>query len=53
MDAKQFLSEFALIASAPGGIQKLRQMIYNLAITGDLTQQLTEDGNAESLLRDI
>lgn len=53
MDAQQFLSEFSHIASAPNGIQNLRQMIYNLAITGDLTQQVTEDADAESLLRTI
>jgi type I restriction enzyme S subunit len=53
MDAKRFLAEFKHIASAPSSVQRLRQMIYNLAITGDLTQQLADDGDAESLLRDI
>lgn len=50
MDAKEFLAEFAHIASAPDGIHKLRQMIYNLAIAGNLTQQLPSDGNAESII---
>lgn len=53
MEAKQFLAEYGHIASAPGGVQRLRQMIYNLAITGDLTRQLADDGDAESLLRAI
>jgi type I restriction enzyme, S subunit len=53
MDARQFLAEFKHIASAPGGVQRLRQMIYNLAITGDLTRQLADDGDAELMLRDI
>jgi type I restriction enzyme, S subunit len=41
------------IASAPEGVQRLREMIYNLAITGDLTEQLPEDGNAKTLLEEI
>lgn len=45
--------EFGHIASAPGGVHRLRQMIYNLAITGDLTQRSADDENAESLLREI
>ncbi len=53
MDAKQFLAEFGHIVSAPEGVQRVREMIYNLAITGDLTEQLTEDGDAKSLLEDI
>jgi type I restriction enzyme, S subunit len=53
MDSKQFIAEFGAIASAPGGVQRLRQMIYNLAITGQLTRQRAEDGDAESLLRSI
>lgn len=50
MDARDFLVEFAHIASAPDGIYRLRQMIYNLAITGNLTQQLSGDGDAESII---
>jgi type I restriction enzyme, S subunit len=53
MNEKQFLAEFGHIASAPEGVQRLREMIYNLAVTGDLTQQLIEDGDAQSLLEDI
>ena len=51
MDARQFLAEFGHIASAPGGVQRLREMIYNLAITGDLTRQLADDGDARSFLQ--
>ncbi|WML85750.1 restriction endonuclease subunit S [Thiothrix subterranea] len=50
MDAKQFLAEFGHIANAPNGVQRLREMIYQLAITGLLSQQVEE---AESLLRKI
>lgn len=53
MDAKAFLAEFGHIASAPGGVQRLREMIYNLAVTGDLTRQLPDDGDARTLLRRI
>lgn len=53
MDAQRFLEEFGHIADAPGGIQRLREMIYNLAITGDLTQQRLEDGDAQTLLEKI
>lgn len=53
MDAQQFLAEFGHIASAPEGVQRLREMIYNLAITGDLTERLSEDGNAQTFLEEI
>jgi len=44
MDAPQFLAEFGHIANAPGGTVQLRQMIYQLAVTGSLTAR---GGNAE------
>ena len=53
MDARQFLAEFGHIANAPGGAQQLREMVYELAITGTLTQQLDADGDARQLLTDI
>lgn len=53
MDAQQFLAEFGHIANAPGGISQLRQMIYQLAITGKLTNQLPSDGDAGQLMADI
>jgi type I restriction enzyme, S subunit len=53
MDALQFVAEFGHIANAPGGIQRLREMVYQLAITGTLTPQLDTDGNASDLLADI
>lgn len=36
MDAKQFLAEFRHIVSAPDGVQRLRETILWLAVTGDL-----------------
>ncbi|MFB2857881.1 restriction endonuclease subunit S [Aeromonas hydrophila] len=53
MDAQQFLAEFGHIANAQGGVQRLREMVYQLAITGKLTSQLDTDGDAHELLTDI
>ena len=53
MDAQQFLAEFGHIANAPGGVQQLREMVYQLAITGALTPQHDIDGDARQLLADI
>lgn len=53
MDAQQFLAEFGHIANAPGGVQQLRELVYQLAITGTLTAQLDTDGNAHELLAEI
>lgn len=53
MDAQQFLAEFRHVASALGGVQQLREMVYQLAITGALTPQIEVDGEACILLADI
>jgi type I restriction enzyme S subunit len=53
MDAQQFLAEFGHIANAPGGVQQLREMVYQFAITGTLTSQLDTDGDARELLADV
>ncbi len=53
MDAQQFLAEFGHIVNAPGGLEQLRQMIYNLAITGTLVPQQPGDGDAHILLEQI
>src|SRR5262245_1817164 len=39
MDAKQFLGEFGHIASAPGGVQRLRGLLLQLAVSGHLVQR--------------
>jgi type I restriction enzyme S subunit len=36
MDAQQFLKAFGHVANAPGGINKLRELILSLAVTGRL-----------------
>lgn len=53
MDAQQFLAEFGHIANAPGGIEHLRELIYQFAITGRLVPQQAEEGNAESVLENV
>lgn len=50
MDAQQFLAEFGHIANAPGGIERLRELIYQFAVTGRLAPQQTEEGNASLVL---
>lgn len=53
MDAQQFLAEFGHIVNAPGGVAKLRELVYQLAVTGRLTLQLEEDGTADVALSNI
>jgi len=53
MDAQQFLAEFGHIANAPGGIAQLRQMIYQLAVTGSLTERGEDKEDASDLLANI
>jgi type I restriction enzyme S subunit len=53
MDAQQFLAEFGHIANAPGGIAQLRQMIYQLAVTGSLTPRGDKLDDAGELLSSI
>jgi len=53
MNAENFLTNFGQIASAPEGINRLREMIYNLAVTGVLSEQRHEDGDGHALLAEI
>lgn len=53
MDAQQFLTEFGHVANAPGGVAELRKMIYQLAVTGSLTQRTDGADHAGALLNDI
>ena len=46
MDAKQFLAELGHIASAPNGVDQLRQLVMGLALAGNLfgeNEKLPED----------
>ena len=53
MDGQQFLAEFGHIANAPGGVEQIRRMVYQLAITGTLTPQDAADGDAHALQSEI
>ncbi|EPF3189795.1 restriction endonuclease subunit S [Vibrio cholerae] len=53
MDAQQFLAEFGHIANAPGGVARLRELVYQFAVTGRLTAQREEDGNADVVLNNV
>lgn len=53
MDAQQFLSEFGHISNAPGGIERLRELIYQFAVTGRLAPQQTEEGDASLVLERV
>ena len=53
MDVQQFLTEFGHIANAPKGVVQLRQMIYQLAVTGSLTPRDDKSTTASHLLFSI
>lgn len=53
MDAQQFLSEFGHIANAPGGIERVRELIYQFAVTGRLAPQQSEEGDASLVLERV
>lgn len=53
MDAQTFLDNFATIAEAPGGVQRLRDLVLELAVSGRLVDQAPEDHNADGLLEVI
>ncbi|MEM6192257.1 restriction endonuclease subunit S [Shewanella scandinavica] len=53
MDANQFLAEFGHIANAPGGVARLRELVYQFAVTGKLTLHREEDGDADSVLTNV
>jgi len=47
MDAKQFLAEFGHIVNAPGGVQRVKESVLQLAIQAKLTNQSSQDTPAE------
>ncbi|WP_394233598.1 restriction endonuclease subunit S [Pseudomonas anguilliseptica] len=53
MDAQQFLTEFEHIAGAPRGIKRLRELIYQFAVTGRLVSQQLEEGDADAVLENV
>lgn len=50
MDAQQFLKAFGHAANAPGGVDKLRELILSLAVTGRLVDQRSAEAPASEWL---
>jgi type I restriction enzyme S subunit len=50
MDTQTFLDNFATIADAPGGIDRLRSLILDLAVRGQLVEQRSEEQGITSAL---
>jgi len=53
VNPQKFLQEFGAVANAPGGVQRLREMILQLAVMGKLVAQDPEDEPASELLKKI
>lgn len=53
MDAQKFLAEFGHIANAPRGVAKLRELILELAIRGELVATSARSTHAQNLLAEI
>ncbi len=53
MNPQMFLDEFGAVANAPGGVQRLREMVLQLAVMGKLVEQHPDDGPASELLKSI
>ncbi len=50
MDSQQFLTEFGHIVNVPDGVARLRGLVLQLAVSGRLTEQQTNDIPAVSLI---
>jgi type I restriction enzyme S subunit len=53
MDLKTFFEHFDTLAEAPNGLQRLRELILDMAVRGKLVPQDPEDEPAEDLLSEI
>ncbi|MBE9030974.1 restriction endonuclease subunit S [filamentous cyanobacterium LEGE 11480] len=53
MDLQTFWDNFDVIAAAPGGVQRLRELILDLAVRGKLVPQDQMDESAAKLLENI
>lgn len=50
MNIQQFLEDFGHIASASGGVARLRELVLQLAISGRLTERVPNDVSASTLI---
>lgn len=53
MNAQMLLENFGSIANAPGGVKRLREMIYYLGVTGALCRQEPAEGSGALLLAQV
>ena len=53
MSLQMFLNNFALLADAPNGVAKLRELILHLAVHGQLHTQNRDDTSPSALIRQI
>ena len=53
MNNDWFFEKFALIADAPGAVERMRELVLSLAISGFLVEQSDDDGRADALLAEI
>ncbi len=52
-DLAGFIEQFGVFSSAPGGVDRLRELIFQLGVTGQLTVSVDSDDSTESLLKNI
>ncbi|WP_448874080.1 restriction endonuclease subunit S [Desulfobulbus propionicus] len=52
MDAQQFFVEFGHIANAPGGVDRLRELVIQLAISGRLVERIEVEGPVSNAIQD-
>lgn len=53
MDAQKFLAEFSHVANAPKGVARLRELVLELAVRGQLLSPHKFGGDVGTLLREI
>ena len=53
MDAQTFLETFKTIAEAPGSVDRLRELVLDLALRGRLTRREPNDGDVDAHLADF
>lgn len=47
MDARRFLAEFGHIANAPGGVTRLRELVLQLAVSGQLVRHIESNKSVD------
>ncbi|MFN5273050.1 MAG: restriction endonuclease subunit S [Planctomycetota bacterium] len=53
MNNEWFFEKFALIADAPGAVDRMRELVLELATEGRIVSQLSSEGNGQTLLTEI